>query len=366
MSIPAFSEDEVKSRTTSISLPEPWLQDWLTDGLEVVEKCPICSSSQRTMCHDSLVDNCFRVSPGRWQLWRCATCCAAYLDPRPTAATIHTAYSSYYTHTASYAPIPSALQQIRRRLSDGYANRRYGCMRSSGSRWGVFAARMVPLIAWIADREFRHLPAPTGSPRRLLDVGCGNGEFLSNAMTCGWQVLGLEPDPKAAAAAQQRGVPVHIGGLERFDGKAELFDVISMSHVIEHLHDPVQALRDCRRLLRPGGRLWLETPNINSLGHKVFGRNWRGLEAPRHLVLFSPQSLQWALDAAGFTAPKSVRSPSPRRWIFERSLAIADARLPDDVGPLPWALRRQAAWADWGEPVDSACREFLTVVAYRG
>lgn len=276
------------------------------------------------------------------------------------------AYSSYYTHTATYAPTPGAVQRIRRRLSDGYANTRYGCMRSSGSRWGPFAARIVPLIAWIADREFRHLPAPTGSTRRLLDVGCGNGEFLSNAMACGWQVLGLEPDPKAAAAAQQRGVPVHIGGLASLDSETEVFDVITMSHVVEHLHDPIQALHDCRRLLRPGGSLWLETPNIDSLGHRVFGRSWRGVEAPRHLVLFSPQSLQRALDLAGFVSLKNMRSPSPRRWVFERSLAIAEARLPDDVEPLPWALQRQATWADWGESVDSTCREFLTVVASRG
>ena len=366
MSVPAFSKSQVEPRTKSASLPEPWLQDWPADGLEVLNRCPLCRSSRRTICHDSLVDSCFRVSPGRWKLWRCTSCYAAYLDPRPTAATIHMAYSSYYTHTATYAPAPGTVQRIRRRLSDGYANRRYGCMRSSGSRWGPVAAQIVPLIAWIADREFRHLPAPTGSTRRLLDVGCGNGEFLSNAMTCGWQVLGLEPDPKAAEAAQKRGVPVHIGGLDSLDGEAELFDVISMSHVVEHLHDPIQALHDCRRLLRPGGSLWLETPNIDSLGHTVFGRSWRGVEAPRHLVLFSPPALQSALDAAGFVALKNMRSPSPRRWVFERSLAIAEARLPDDVEPLPWALQRQATWADWGESVDSTCREFLTVVASRG
>lgn len=362
---PANSASKANPPTESASLPAPWIHDWPSNGIEVVNKCPLCGSDARTLLYDALVDQCFRVSPGRWRLWRCASCSAAYLSPRPTADTIHAAYSTYYTHAEPPAPGPNALQRIRRKLSDGYANQRYGCKRDPESRWGPVVARVVPLIAWIADREFRHLPTPTGFERSLLDVGCGDGGFLANARTCGWDVLGLEPDPKAAAIAQQRGVPVRIGGLESLAGEVEAFDVITLSHVIEHLHDPVQALRDCRRLLRPGGQLWLETPNVDSLSHQIFGRSWRGLEAPRHLVLFSPRSLRLALAAAGFGAPTAMRSPSPRLWMFEHSLAIANELQVGRVVPLPRELRRRVVVADLLESVQSPSLEFLTVVSRR-
>jgi SAM-dependent methyltransferase len=199
--------------------------------------------------------------------------------------------------------------------------------------------------------------------RSLLDVGCGDGAFLAEARDCGWQVVGLEPDHRAAAVARQRGLEVRVGGLECLQAQTGAFDVITLSHVIEHLPRPVQALRDCRRLLKPGGQLWLETPNVDSLGHQVFGENWRGLEAPRHFVLFSPRALERALAAAGFGPPRSMPAPSPRRWIFERSLAISQGRLPDDVLPLPWSVLWRVMRADLRERPESRTREFLPVVA---
>jgi len=362
-----LSDSTASGNTPSAAppLPDPWVRAWPADGIEAVEVCPLCGDASRTKWHEGLVDSSFRVSPGRWRLWRCIGCTAAYLDPRPTAATIHAAYASYYTHTPAAAPPANIAQRIQQWLSNGYAKRRYGSRRVPAAHWGAVAARLVPLIGKIADREFRHLPATTGQTRSVLDVGCGDGGFLAEACACGWKVLGLEPDPKAAAIAKRRGVPVHLGGLECLNGQAQAFDVITLSHVIEHVPDPVQTLRDCWRLLKSGGQLWLETPNVNSLGHQVFGPNWRGLEAPRHLVLFSPAALQRALSVAGFTASRVMPSPSARRWIFKRSLAIAQGRLPDDVRPLPVRLRRQVAWADLCERPGSPRREFLTVVAVR-
>jgi 2-polyprenyl-3-methyl-5-hydroxy-6-metoxy-1,4-benzoquinol methylase len=105
---------------------------------------------------------------------------------------------------------------------------------------------------------------------------------------------------------------VIAGGIDALDGQAAIFDVITLSHVIEHVHDVGGTLRACHRLLKPGGRLWLETPNVAALGHKVFGVNWRGLEAPRHLVLFSAPALKQLLQDAGFVDHKELLSPSPR------------------------------------------------------
>src|SRR5207249_6934470 len=105
-------------------------------------------------------------------------------------------------------------------------------------------------------------------------------------------------------------VTVHLGPLASHQFASGSFDAIAMSHVIEHVHDPAGLLRECHRILRPGGLLSVVTPNWSSLGHRYFGRSWRGLEPPRHLQLYTLPTLVRELRQAGFvveTARTSVR-----------------------------------------------------------
>jgi 2-polyprenyl-3-methyl-5-hydroxy-6-metoxy-1,4-benzoquinol methylase len=98
-------------------------------------------------------------------------------------------------------------------------------------------------------------------------------------------------DPQAIINCANRGVEARCGGVEQFDSKERVFDAITLSHVIEGVHDQVATLKSCWRLLKPGGYLWIETPNIYSYGHSRYGGNWRGLEPQRHLALFNWRSL---------------------------------------------------------------------------
>lgn len=120
----------------------------------------------------------------------------------------------------------------------------------------------------------------------------------------GWQVHGIDMDPKAVEMACSRGLHVECGGIELLSHEAQKYDVITMSHVIEHVYDPFELLCQLHRLLKPGGSLWIETPNLASLGHHYFESNWRGLEPPRHLVLFNSVSLVDTLKRAGFISIK--------------------------------------------------------------
>jgi SAM-dependent methyltransferase len=135
---------------------------------------------------------------------------------------------------------------------------------------------------------------------RLLDVGCGNGAFLSKMRALGWRVHGLEPDPAAAKAARASGIDVVAGTLADTAWPEGSFDAVTMSSVIEHLHDPGDSLSICRRLLAPGGSLHIMTPNADALGAARFGPHWRGLETPRHLVLFNPRALSLLLERCRF------------------------------------------------------------------
>jgi len=144
-------------------------------------------------------------------------------------------------------------------------------------------------------------------------VGCGNGAFLKTAQTLGWSVQGIEPDPAAVETARRAGLPVEQGLLveNTFAGRGEeetAFEAITLNHVLEHLHDPMRTLRLCYDLLRPGGVLWMATPNLASLGHRRYGPCWLHLDPPRHLVLFTPRSLKESLSRVGYVVSGPLRN----------------------------------------------------------
>jgi len=346
---------------------ESRIDSWPEDGLEVVSQCPICKTADRRLVHSNLEDIVFRVAPGKWALWRCANCRVAYLDPRPTPESIHLAYADYYTHQEGrdkddYGSL-SPSRKLRRRLVNGYTNWHYSTHALPSSVIGVIAAFAAPNLRSVLDRQYRHLPRLPKSGGKLLDVGCGSGIFLSLARKAGWEVVGLDPDPLAVVYAAKPGVPVFQGGIEHFEGRSELFDVITLDHVIEHVHEPVKVLTLCHSLLKPGGQLWLETPNLDSFGHARFQNNWRGLEAPRHLVLFNQRSLDKAFVDAGFAEPRYRRRPSPSARLFQASYAMQLGRSPYEPVAMPKTLQLQAAFVAFADNILPSRREFLTVTA---
>jgi SAM-dependent methyltransferase len=157
----------------------------------------------------------------------------------------------------------------------------------------------IPQPFLLRRATFRGFPryVPGGT---ALDVGCGSGAFLLVLQRYGWKVRGVEVTAAAAEAARSLGLDVHTGEITDDVFSPEEFDFIHMSHVIEHMSSPVTALRRVRELLRPGGVLYVETPNIASLGFKLWKRYWFPLESPRHLWLFTPRTLAQALRVAGF------------------------------------------------------------------
>jgi SAM-dependent methyltransferase len=301
--------------------------EWPPDGLETVECCPLCGETARRVLYEGLTDRIYFSAPGLWTLHRCGGCGAAYLDPRPNRETIAGAYSSYFTHAQASLMLEGA--DFRAAVRNGYLNRRYGYQLAPASNLGPILARLVPKRRWFAERLVRNLAAPPYGRRRLLDVGCGDGTFLAEMSRIGWEVQGLEPDREAAALAQSRGVPVVEAPLEHAKLEEGSFDAVTMSHVIEHLHDPIGAVRLCRDALRPGGTFWVATPNLEARGHALFGRNWIGLDPPRHLVLFTRASLVKALGRAGLAALSFEVDYSAER-VFPPSAAVAAGEDPRD------------------------------------
>lgn len=276
--------------------------DWPQDGLEFVNACPVCRCGDSILMCSGLTDQAFSVAPGEWTLYQCVQCRSAYLNPRPTMKTVGIAYQSYYTHETDDVS-PKKKNPIVRLLHgwmNDYINARYGLERDPAIWGGRWALPLLPSYAAKANAKLRHLPRRKGAGGRLLDVGFGNGDFLKLATDLGWRAEGIDSDPKAVDLARTRGLNVALSTVEELPRKSECYDIITLSHVVEHVHDPVKLINELHRLLKPGGVLWLETPNLDGVGFRRFGCNWRGLEPPRHLVLFTLRGLKRALEEAGF------------------------------------------------------------------
>lgn len=254
------------------------------------------------MVYQNLRDRLFGA-PGGWSLRQCPDprCGLLWLDPMPRPEEIHKAYTRYYTHHAAEAGGPGRLKRAWHTLKAAYLAERFGYRGgSNGFQRRALAAAMylLPLRRRAVEASVRFLRHQPGG--RLLDVGCGSGDWLVQMRELGWHVDGLDFDPAAVELARTRNLNVRAGSLEAQGYDSETFDAVTLHHVIEHVPDPVATLRECHRVLRFGGRLVVATPNAHSLSHRMFRADWRGLEPPRHLHLFTGGSLRRALEAAGF------------------------------------------------------------------
>ncbi|MDI6854252.1 MAG: class I SAM-dependent methyltransferase [Deltaproteobacteria bacterium] len=318
-----------------------------------VSHCYLCGVPGEPL-YSNLEDRLFEA-PGSWNLRRCPECGLAWLDPMPTKETIGLAYKNYYTHEDEVfrnteGRLRSLLKRALQFIKGGYLAWRYG-YHTAGTLFQKLTGALLllhPGRRAALDQSILWLKAKPGG--RLLDVGCGSGALLETFRSLDWRVEGVEVDPKAAEQARSKGLTVRLGTLDEQQYPPDFFDGITLSHVIEHVHDPIGLLRECRRILRPGGLLVATTPNLESWGHSKFQSAWRGLEPPRHLYLFTLRSMESSARKAEFAIQTLRTSPVGAPFIFEASRVIASAgryRI-DSVAPLGERLRsRIFFWLEW-------------------
>jgi SAM-dependent methyltransferase len=214
------------------------------------------------------------TTPGGSGLWfvvvQCHDCGLCFTNPRPTARTIGQFYPAVYRPHRS--PVPK---------------------RPARWPWRRAALTCRP---WKEGQVLQW-----HGQGRLLDFGCGGGSYLEQMHLQGWQVTGVD----VSTAAVQRirtelRLRALVGSLPHPQLPPASFDVITMWHSLEHVHAPLEVLRQAHRLLVPGGKLVVAVPNIDSLPFRWFGHTWFGLDLPRHLTHFAPWTLQLLLERAGF------------------------------------------------------------------
>jgi SAM-dependent methyltransferase len=335
--------------------------EWPAEGLERTA-CPVCGREEAKILYGGLHDRTFFSAPGTWTLRRCGGCASAYLDPRPTAEALPLAYRRYFTHAEDPAAgAPGRGPRVA--LANAVLTSRWGYRARPAAPLGGVVARVLPGRTALVGRAIRHLGAVAGG--RLLDVGSGSGAFVARMAALGWNAEGVEPDADAVAVAHRAGLRVTHGTLADM-ASAGPFEAVTLSHVIEHLHNPAEALEQVRALLRPGGVAWVATPNLRALGHRRYGRDWLHLDPPRHLVLFTPASLDELLRRCGLD-PLPAPRPSPDApAVFRASAAIRDGRRPD-AGPAGRRrrLRALAFLAALREARDPCVAEEIVMLARR-
>lgn len=215
-------------------------------------------------------------NPGEFPVVSCENCGLIYLQTRPSPQEI----GKYYP--PEYLPYRTAIQDE--------------------SLW---------IMQWMRqrniDKRVNQIEAAVSKPPgRILDVGCSTGVFLDAMREAGWDTLGVEIAPEAAAYARERFyLDVLPGQLLDHQLQSGSFDAITFWDVLEHTFDPFENLLETNRLLKNGGIIALTIPHWESIDRKVFGQAWIGFDAPRHLYVFPRETLFSMLEASGFQLEKA-------------------------------------------------------------
>jgi len=154
-------------------------------------------------------------------------------------------------------------------------------------------------------------------PGRFLDVGCGGGFLVETARDLGWQAEGTEMSHAACEFGRGRGLTIHEGTLAGARLPAASFDAIALMEVVEHVSSPVALLAECAALLRPGGALYLTTPNWNSVSRRVLGARWSAVSRD-HVVYFTPRLMRRALVDAGLVPRRVTTANVQPHELFAR------------------------------------------------
>ena len=226
--------------------------------METLAACPICETKG---AQNVLVCTDYTVSKELFNIQECSNCGFWFTNPRPNETEIGAYYKSeeYISHT--------------------------------NSKKGLFN-NVYQFVRGITIRSKFNLVNSITHGKNLLDYGCGTGEFLNYCDNHGMTVTGFEPDPAARAVGKQSYQLNLLSEEDLFALPSSNFDVITLWHVLEHVHRLKETIGHLERMLRPDGALLVAVPNHTSLDAKLYGEHWAAYDVPRHIYHFQPNDIR--------------------------------------------------------------------------
>ncbi len=230
--------------------------------------CNICGSKEFDIVYDQLT---YWEYKGSFREVQCQSCKLVFLNPRPKLQ-----YISKYYEIDNY---------FGRDISTKTAE-----IDDATIRWEAYSPSYKEVL-----RRFKK--------GKILDIGAGTGLYLSFFKEKGWDVSGIElTDDAVSYAKKQYGITLKKGDFFDFEFPKNSFDVVSLNGALEHMYHPVETLTKARSYLKKGGIVIISIPNVDGLGRYIFGRNWFPWQPPRHLYLFSPDTVTKAFKKAGYSS----------------------------------------------------------------
>jgi 2-polyprenyl-3-methyl-5-hydroxy-6-metoxy-1,4-benzoquinol methylase len=220
-------------------------------------------------------DLLFETTSKTFTLDSCSACRCLFLNPMPADEEIAGFYPAQYWWSAAKPGLLKKFEGIYRRMAlRGHVS---FISKAAGNRMGL----------------------------DLLDVGCGSASLLGLMKQRGFRVRGVDFSSEAAAVAKdENGVQVVVGSLEDAAFPGTSFDIVTLFHVMEHVTNPREVLKEVARILRPGGSVVLQVPNIDSWQFRIFGSKWYGLDIPRHVIDYSSDAMLRLLADTGFSVSR--------------------------------------------------------------
>lgn len=246
-------------------------------------RCPLCGCKKNTVCFTA---HGFDDSQEVYQLYACRRCRLAVTQPIPGPVSINQYYSNNY-----------------------YGNGRRKFIR--------VVELVVDYLTYLRAKSIiKTLPgvATESSPCKILDIGCGRAKLLLKLRDMGCECHGIERN-QFPNDNNYNGLNIHRRALQVLNFQSGSFDAVVMWHVLEHLHEPFETMREAVRILKPGGVMIIAVPNFSSFQARWFKANWFHLDLPRHLYHFGVENLKQTLVTCGFSI-RSVSTCSVEQNIF--------------------------------------------------
>jgi len=240
---------------------------------------------------------------------RCAKCGLVQMNPQPLEAEIRRRYDDR-----------SGEEYLSYELANEESFLTLALLALKDARFDEIETELLANSVGVAS----NLPA---KPPRLLDIGCATGSLLAHLRERGWETTGVEVSgPQAEYGRRQRNLDVRNLPLEENRFLAASFNVVLASHLMEHLNAPAALVAEVCRILAPGGRFFVTTPNISGFQARLFRGRWRSAIFD-HLYLFSAKTLSRLLEEKGFVIERirtwgglaAGLAPAPVKRIFDRA-----------------------------------------------